>query len=190
MLAPTVRLMKRSMIMKGPGPPIPKIRIKSNRIVQDTLQNPMSLSARESAASLTISINPNITVTTTTRPAAKIERVPSATCDHRQLSNEPPNKARHSSETRLRGDTMSTTFASQEKRETIGRGRTREAASRSLLKAITWRMTGTVDTFAIGFLVTGRLTIAGSIAATELLTKLALYYGHERLWSFIHWGRQ
>jgi uncharacterized membrane protein len=68
--------------------------------------------------------------------------------------------------------------------------RSREAPSRSFLKAITWRLTGTVDTFVIGFLVTGRVTIAGSIAATELLTKLALYYGHERVWSLIHWGRR
>ena len=68
--------------------------------------------------------------------------------------------------------------------------RSREAPSRSLLKAITWRLTGTADTFVIGFLVTGRVTIAGSIAATELLTKLALYYGHERVWSLIHWGRR
>ena len=72
----------------------------------------------------------------------------------------------------------------------IGKPRSREAPSRSLLKAITWRLTGTVDTFAIGLLVTGRVTIAGSIAATELLTKLALYYGHERIWSLIHWGRR
>ena len=68
--------------------------------------------------------------------------------------------------------------------------RSREAPSRSLLKAITWRLTGTVDTFVIGFLVTGRVTIAGSIAATELLTKLVLYYGHERVRSLIHWGRR
>ena len=62
---------------------------------------------------------------------------------------------------------MSTTFASQDNRQTVSLGRTGEAPSRSLLKAITWRMTGTVDTFAIGFLVTGRLTVAGSIAATS-----------------------
>ena len=65
----------------------------------------------------------------------------------------------------------------------------REARSRSLLKAVSWRITGTLDTFIIGFIVTGRLTIAGSIAATELFTKIALYYGHERMWSTIHWGR-
>ena len=65
-----------------------------------------------------------------------------------------------------------------------------EAHSRSLLKAMSWRITGTLDTFVISFLVTGRVTIAGSIAATELLTKIALYYGHERVWSTIHWGRQ
>jgi uncharacterized membrane protein len=64
-----------------------------------------------------------------------------------------------------------------------------EAHSRSLLKAMSWRITGTLDTFVISFLVTGRATIAGSIAATELLTKIALYYGHERVWSAIHWGR-
>ena len=66
---------------------------------------------------------------------------------------------------------------------------TREAHSRSFLKAVSWRITGTLDTFIISFIVTGKATIAGSIAATELLTKIALYYGHERIWATIHWGR-
>jgi uncharacterized membrane protein len=61
--------------------------------------------------------------------------------------------------------------------------------SRSLLKAISWRLTGTLDTFVIGFIVTGKASIAGSIAATELFSKIALYYGHERMWARIHWGR-
>jgi uncharacterized membrane protein len=64
-----------------------------------------------------------------------------------------------------------------------------EAQSRSLLKAVSWRITGTLDTFVISLIVTGRATIAGSIAATELFTKIALYYGHERVWAAIHWGR-
>jgi uncharacterized membrane protein len=65
----------------------------------------------------------------------------------------------------------------------------REGHGRSFLKAVSWRVTGTLDTFIISFIVTGKPTIAGSIAATELLTKIALYYGHERAWAAIHWGR-
>ena len=50
--------------------------------------------------------------------------------------------------------------------------RSREAPSRSLLKAITWRLTGTVDTFVIGFLVTGRVTIAGSHRCDGITDKI------------------
>jgi uncharacterized membrane protein len=64
-----------------------------------------------------------------------------------------------------------------------------EEHKRSFLKALSWRVTGTLDTFVISFIVTGKPTIAGSIAATELLTKIVLYYGHERVWAAIHWGR-
>jgi uncharacterized membrane protein len=64
----------------------------------------------------------------------------------------------------------------------------REAHSRSLVKAISWRTTGTIDTFVISFIITGRFTIAGSIAGTELLTKVLLYYFHERIWATIPWG--
>lgn len=63
-----------------------------------------------------------------------------------------------------------------------------EAHRRSLAKAVSWRITGTVDTFVISAIVTGKLTIAGSIAATELLTKILLYYFHERVWTSIPWG--
>lgn len=57
------------------------------------------------------------------------------------------------------------------------------------MKAVSWRVTGTLDTFIISFIVTGKATVAGSIALTELLTKIALYYGHERVWARIPWGR-
>ncbi len=65
-----------------------------------------------------------------------------------------------------------------------------EGHHRSLVKAVTWRVTGSIDTFVISFIVTGRLTLAGSIAATELLTKIGLYYFHERIWAVIAWGRK
>jgi uncharacterized membrane protein len=61
---------------------------------------------------------------------------------------------------------------------------------RSVTKAITWRLTGSLDTFVISFILTGHLTIAGSIAGTELLTKIVLYYFHERAWASISWGRR
>lgn len=64
-----------------------------------------------------------------------------------------------------------------------------ELHSRSLLKALSWRITGTLDTFVISFVVTGNVSIAGSIAGVELLTKITLYYGHERIWAAIAWGR-
>ena len=67
--------------------------------------------------------------------------------------------------------------------------KSREAHSRSLAKAISWRATGTLDTFVISYLITGELVLAGSIAGTELLTKIVLYYGHERIWAVIPWGR-
>jgi uncharacterized membrane protein len=60
---------------------------------------------------------------------------------------------------------------------------------RSIAKAISWRVTGTVDTFVLSFLITGSAKFAGSIAATEVVTKIALFYGHERIWSAVRWGR-
>ena len=65
-----------------------------------------------------------------------------------------------------------------------------EAHRRSLVKAVTWRMTGSVDTFVISFIVTGRVGLAGSIAGTELFTKIIFYYFHERIWAAIPWGRR
>jgi uncharacterized membrane protein len=66
----------------------------------------------------------------------------------------------------------------------------REAHSRSLVKAVSWRITGTIDTFIISFIITGHAVLAGSIAGTELLTKILLYYFHERIWAVIPWGRR
>ena len=66
----------------------------------------------------------------------------------------------------------------------------REAHSRSLAKAISWRVTGTLDTFVISYIITGHAMLAGSIAGTELLTKILLYYLHERAWAKIPWGRR
>jgi uncharacterized membrane protein len=64
-----------------------------------------------------------------------------------------------------------------------------EPIKRSLVKTISWRIIGTFDTVLISWLITGTLTLALSIGAIELITKMILYYGHERLWTGIKWGR-
>lgn len=66
----------------------------------------------------------------------------------------------------------------------------RETHSRSLLKAISWRITGSVDTFVLSWIITGSLVFAGSIASVEVITKIVLYYLHERLWGIIPFGRR
>lgn len=57
---------------------------------------------------------------------------------------------------------------------------------KSALKAISWRIVGTVDTMVISFIITGKLHVAVSIGGIEVLSKTLLYYFHERLWARIH----
>jgi uncharacterized membrane protein len=65
----------------------------------------------------------------------------------------------------------------------------KEKRYRSILKAICWRLTGTIDTFVISYLVTGKFRFAMSISFFEIFTKITLYYLHERLWNRISTGR-
>jgi uncharacterized membrane protein len=64
-----------------------------------------------------------------------------------------------------------------------------EAHSRSLVKAITWRIVGSLDTFVISWVVTGKLKYAGIILGVETFTKIAIYYGHEQFWAWLPWWR-
>ena len=57
---------------------------------------------------------------------------------------------------------------------------------KSALKAISWRIVGTIDTMIISYLITGKITVALSIGSIEVFTKTVLYYFHERLWAHIH----
>lgn len=53
---------------------------------------------------------------------------------------------------------------------------------RHLAKTLTWRLVGTVDTILLGWLVSGDPTIGLTIGGLELVTKMVLYYFHERAW--------
>jgi hypothetical protein len=65
-----------------------------------------------------------------------------------------------------------------------------ETPVRSLAKAISWRVTGTVDTFIISWLITGQVLLASGIAFTEIMTKIFLFWAHERIWNKINWERK
>lgn len=60
---------------------------------------------------------------------------------------------------------------------------------RSVAKAISWRVSGTIDTIFISWLITGEIAMAVSIGGVEVITKLILYYSHERVWNKISLGR-
>ena len=67
---------------------------------------------------------------------------------------------------------------------------TSERLLRSLVKSISWRIIGTLDTILISYIITGKLAFALSIGGIELVTKMILYVIHERLWNNIKWGKK
>jgi uncharacterized membrane protein len=54
--------------------------------------------------------------------------------------------------------------------------------TRHILKSITWRLVGTIDTMVLSALITGDWKIGMAIGGTEVLTKMFLYFVHERVW--------
>lgn len=65
----------------------------------------------------------------------------------------------------------------------------KDTKARSLVKGITWRIIGTIDTFLLAYLFLGEVKLAGPIALTEVATKILLYFAHERIWNIVAWGR-
>tara|TARA_R110001583_G_scaffold52033_2_gene161849 strand:+ start:446 stop:661 length:216 start_codon:yes stop_codon:yes gene_type:complete len=60
--------------------------------------------------------------------------------------------------------------------------------SRSLIKAISWRIVGTLDTMCLAWLITGSPLVGLKIGVLELATKFIFYYIHERVWLKIKFG--
>ncbi len=60
---------------------------------------------------------------------------------------------------------------------------------RHIAKTITWRIVGTLDTMILGWIVTGDLKLGLAIGGFEVITKMVLYYLHERAWyKYIKFG--
>ncbi len=64
-----------------------------------------------------------------------------------------------------------------------------ETTIRSVVKTLSWRTIGTIDTVLISWLITGQVALALSIGSIELVSKMVLYFFHERIWNKIKWGK-
>jgi uncharacterized membrane protein len=77
----------------------------------------------------------------------------------------------------------------EEGKRTYKKDKSSESPKRSIAKTISWRAIGTLDTILISWVVTGTLSLAFSIGIIELVTKMVLYFFHERIWNTINWGK-
>ncbi len=77
----------------------------------------------------------------------------------------------------------------KEKSKSYQKDKTSEKPMRSIVKALSWRLVGTLDTLFVSYLLTGEWLLATSIASIDFLTKLILYFAHERIWNKINWGK-
>lgn len=59
---------------------------------------------------------------------------------------------------------------------------------RHILKTFSWRGIGTLDTMLLGWLITGNPYTGLKIGGAEVVTKMVLYFGHEKLWYRINFG--
>ncbi|KJD34102.1 membrane protein [Tamlana nanhaiensis] len=63
-----------------------------------------------------------------------------------------------------------------------------ESKKRHLIKTVTWRLIGTIDTMILAWIISGNPLTGLSIGLAEVLTKMGLYYLHERAWYKIDFG--
>lgn len=77
----------------------------------------------------------------------------------------------------------------QPKIESFQVNRSSEKPLRSVIKSISWRVIGTMDTIVISWVITETLVLALTIGSVELITKMLLYFFHERVWNLIPWGK-
>jgi len=66
----------------------------------------------------------------------------------------------------------------------------KESNKRSIVKGISWRVIATTTTIIIVYLFFGRLDLAIATGMIETVLKVALYWGHERVWFKVRWGKK
>ena len=65
----------------------------------------------------------------------------------------------------------------------------KDSRIRSFAKGISWRFIATMTTMGIVFVLTGDLEIVAAAGTIDVVLKLLFYYGHERAWGRVAWGR-
>lgn len=65
----------------------------------------------------------------------------------------------------------------------------RTTKSRSMAKAVTWRVIATLTGVLIVLLLTGELEMGAMFAVLDIVLKLMFYYLHERGWDVVKWGK-
>lgn len=63
-----------------------------------------------------------------------------------------------------------------------------DSKKRHLAKTVSWRIIGTMDTMILAWLISGNPLTGLKIGAAEVVTKMLLYYLHERTWYKIDFG--
>lgn len=53
---------------------------------------------------------------------------------------------------------------------------------RHIAKTISWRIIGTIDTVILAGLISGNWKVGLSVGGAEVVTKMILYFLHERVW--------
>ena len=64
-----------------------------------------------------------------------------------------------------------------------------ESNARSIAKAFSYRVLGSLSTGGLVFWYTGSVKTSAAAAAADSVIKITLYFFHERLWNYIPYGR-
>lgn len=64
-----------------------------------------------------------------------------------------------------------------------------DTKTRSIIKTISWRITGTLCTFLISWVILDDIKTSSAIAIIQLTFNTIVFYFHERLWNIVKWGQ-
>ena len=62
--------------------------------------------------------------------------------------------------------------------------------TRSFVKALSYRIWGTLSSVAVAYVITKNASLSIAIAFWETVVKIFIYYAHERGWNYVQWGRK